>query len=177
MADYDNTRFEIDDYAAQALDAYSGVSADDADVVDALAQHVWDSFEDSSNDHQENFEDLRGYYDAADSWCNTVAEFNDEETREFYMIGRQIFTESLLDRAENLEELCDAMNAILADLEPGETMTARLNASNYTSLPSFGEKVPRDSVIRASFDYEQLIAEADDDSYKIVGRDDIDKAA
>ncbi|MDO9439773.1 MAG: hypothetical protein Q7T73_02675 [Beijerinckiaceae bacterium] len=177
MPDYENTRFEIDEYAGQALDAHASESADDADVVHAIAMHVWDGFSDSSNDQQEDFADLRGYFDAADGWCDTIAEFDEQETKEFFMIGRRLFTESLLDRADDLDELCAALNMISSDLEPGETFAARLNAANYTAVPSFGDNVPGSDVGRVSFDYDQLIVEAADGTYKIIDRQDVEKAA
>ena len=64
---YDNTSFNINEYAAAALENFMNnpEAATDTDVVEALAKHIFDGFLDDESD--KDFDSLQAYFNAADS--------------------------------------------------------------------------------------------------------------
>lgn len=135
-ASYDNTRFNLDEYAIAAVMEYGINSVEgctDNDVVESIARHVFDGFVDS--DDADTFKNLRAYFDAADSWCGTVGEFDDEQEKTFLKIGRELLSDRLVEIADDLPEMREALNAIQADVDPDEKFEMRVNPDD---VPCFG---------------------------------------
>jgi hypothetical protein len=92
---FDNTRFDVkvDEAASEAIDNhFDGSAPNDADVVDAIADSVFDGYVDSLDDDDDASEDgMVEYFESADLWIPTVNEFTDAETKRFIDRGRELF--------------------------------------------------------------------------------------
>jgi hypothetical protein len=176
---FDNTTFNIDKYAADALSQYSDSpkNADDDQVVRAVAHLIFDGFVES--DAVESFENMSGYYDAADAWSETVGEMDDEQRADMVSIGSDLLSQRLIENAEDLEELCDALNEIHADLAENETMEDRLsgNTHDLCSLPVFSKNDLSDTRGVWSYDDDNAIVTSDDNAFEIKPRSDREEAA
>jgi hypothetical protein len=177
MADeFDNTSFNIDEYAEAAIHAYvdSPENADDDDVVFAIAMHVYDGFEDDS-ESDSTFDDLQAYFSAAHAWCETVSEFDTAQEATFMRLGVEKLTRQLLDNADDLECLCEALVEIGESLGDDEKLESRLKAIGHdlTELAAFSDNEPANTAGIWSYDDDQKIVSDTNGNFVIEDRDDL----